>query len=61
MTLTLKEIFKMIDEKKLHYDISTQRGFIYNDQMVIKEGMTKAGLVINSILEKKFTLPAVYF
>jgi hypothetical protein len=60
MTLTLKEIFKMIDEKKLHYDISTQRGFIYNDQ-TLKIGMTKAGLVINSILEKKFTLPAVYF
>ncbi len=64
MKLTVAEIVEMIDNKELIFDMSTQRGFIYNDMVTrLDDGtpISKAGAVINSILERGIQLPAVYF
>lgn len=63
MKLTVAEIVEMIDKGELLHDISTQRGFIYNDMETRINGKTvsKAGALINSILEKNIQLPALYF
>lgn len=63
MQLTVKEICNMIQMGKLHYNQSTQRPFIYQIMPAqLNCGLTtKAGSLLNSILEKNIKLPAVYF
>jgi len=63
MQLTVKQIFDMIDNGQLHYDQTTQREFIYNDEKITTDDgeMTRAGAVIRAILKLDIQLPAVYF
>lgn len=63
MQLTVKEIINMIDSKRLHYDQTTQRNFVYNDISVDSPvgKISKAGKVIRAILKDNIQLPAVYF
>lgn len=64
MKKTLKELINMIDNGTLNTEHSTQRQFLYaNEQTILESGeiTTKAGAVINSILELKIQLPAIYF
>ena len=63
MQKTVKEIIDMIDSGKLCYNQSTQRKFVYADidaQLACGK-TTKAGSLINAILEEDIQLPAVYF
>ncbi len=63
MKKTVRELIEMIDNNQLHYDVTTQRQFIYNNitQKVDNGEITKAGNVIRSILSKKIQLPALFF
>lgn len=64
MQKTVKEIIDMIDSGKLHYNQSTQRKFVYADinaRLLCGKTTTKAGSLINAILEDGIQLPAVYF
>jgi hypothetical protein len=63
MKLTVAELVEMLDKGELVHDMSTQRGFIYNDIETKINGktITKAGAIINSIMEKNIQLPALYF
>ena len=62
MQKTVKELIKMLDSGELNTNQSTQRSFIYNDLPAQLDGgeVTKAGAVINSILEQNIQLPALY-
>ena len=63
MQKTVKEICDMIRMGELNYNQSTQRKFIYADMRAQLAGgcTTRAGSLLNSILEKNIQLPAVYF
>ncbi len=63
MQLIVKEIINMIDSKRLHYDQTTQRNFVYNDIKVDSPvgKISKAGKVVRAILKDNIQLPAVYF
>lgn len=63
MKKTVAELIEMIDKGELLHEQSTQRAFIYNDinTTVNEHTVTKAGAVINSIVEKNIQLPALYF
>lgn len=63
MQKTVKEIIDMIDSGKLCYNQSTQRKFVYADidSQLACGKTTKAGSLINAILEDGIQLPAVYF
>ena len=63
MQKTVREIMAMINNGELHYNQSTQRKFVYADMAALLAGgrTTKAGSLLNSILEKNIQLPAIYF
>ena len=63
MKITVRELIDMIDSGKLHYNQSTQRKFVYLDVDANLEfgKTTKAGAVINSMLEKSIQLPSLFF
>lgn len=63
MQKTFKEIEEMIKNGTLHHNQSTQRKFVYADmEAQLSSGkVTKAGSVINAVLEEGIQLPAVYF
>ena len=62
MQKTVKELIEMLDSGELNTNQSTQRSFIYNDITAQLDGgeVTKAGAVINSIIEQNIQLPALY-
>ena len=61
--LKVREIMEMIKEGKLKYNQSTQRKFVYASIPVILNSgkTTKAGKVINAILERDIALPSLTF
>ena len=64
MQKTVKEIIDMINRGELNYNQSTQRKFVYatiDAQLSSGGKTTKAGSLINAILEEGIQLPAVYF
>lgn len=63
MKKTVREIIQMIDNGELHYNQSTQRRFVYAElpAQLSCGKTTKAGSLINAILEEGIQLPAVYF
>ena len=64
MQKTVKEIIDMINRGELNYNQSTQRKFVYatiDVQLSSGGKTTKAGSLINAILEEGIQLPAVYF
>lgn len=63
MQKTVREICEMIQNGELHFNQSTQRKFVYADMPAQLSGgvTTKAGSLLNSILEHNIQLPAVYF
>lgn len=63
MQKTVREIIDMIRNGQLHYNQSTQRKFVYADMdaQLSCGKTTKAGSLINAILEENVQLPAVYF
>lgn len=63
MKLTVREIIERINDGRLCYNQSTQRKFVYASiDAQLKSGKTtKAGSLINAILEENIQLPAVYF
>ena len=64
MQKTLKELLEMVENGELNTEHSTQRKFLYADEPALLESgeqTTKAGAVINSILELGIQLPAIYF
>lgn len=63
MQKTVREIIEMINNGTLHYNQSTQRKFIYAtmDALLPSGSTSKAGSLINAILEENIQLPAVYF
>lgn len=64
MEKTVREIMDMIRSGELHYNQSTQRKFVYASMPAANFAQgdtTKSGSLLNSILEKKIQLPAVYF
>lgn len=64
MQKTVRELLEMISKGELNTEHSTQRRFLYADEAHLLESgeeTTKAGAVINSILELGIQLPALYF
>lgn len=64
MQKTLRELLEMVENGELNTEHSTQRKFLYADEPALLESgeqTTKAGAVINSILELGIQLPAIYF
>lgn len=63
MKITVRELVQMLKEGHLHTEQTTQRSFVYNsmETQLTCGTVTKAGAVINSILEKNIQLPAIYF
>ncbi len=68
MKLTVDEILKLVLESKLHFDQSTQRNFIYNDNADYAKSkedpeLSCAGDVIKTILDEEagFLSPVVFF
>lgn len=63
MQKTVKEIIDMINRGELNYNQSTQRKFVYAsiEAQLPCGKTTKAGSLINAILEEGIQLPAVYF
>lgn len=63
MEKTVKELCEMIRNGELNYNQSTQRKFIYADMDAQLPGgaTTKAGSLLNSILEKDIQLPGLFF
>lgn len=63
MKKTVKELMDMITNGELHYNQSTQRKFVYCDMeaQLTAGKTTKAGSLINAILENHIQLPALYF
>lgn len=67
MIKTVRELMDMLNEGKLHTEQSTQRSFLYNnshDQIIGNEyggKITRAGAVVNAIIERDISLPPLYF
>lgn len=67
MIKTVRELMDMLNEGKLHTEQSTQRSFLYNnshDQIIENEyggKITRAGAVVNAIIERDISLPPLYF
>lgn len=64
MKKSIKELLTMISNGQLNTEHSTQRQFLYGmvqDVLESGEVISKAGAVINSILEFDIQLPAIYF
>lgn len=67
MKKTVQDIINMITNDQLHYNQSTQRKFVYASleakiSTAYSSGSTtKAGSLINAILEDNIQLPAIYF
>lgn len=67
MIKTVRELMDMLRDGKLHTEQSTQRSFLYNDlhdQIIGNEyggKITRAGAVVNAIIERDIELPPLYF
>jgi hypothetical protein len=66
LKLTVAQILNMYSDGKLHFDQSTQRGFIYNDDADYAKSkedpeLSCAGDVIKTILNDGFISPVVFF
>lgn len=65
MKITVAELIEKIENGSLHTEQTTQREFIYDKlpPITVAKGVevTKAALVIRSILEFRMQLPALYF
>lgn len=67
MKKTVQDIINMITNGQLHYNQSTQRKFVYAtldakiSTAYSSGSTTKAGSLINAILEDNIQLPAIYF
>ena len=67
MIKTVKELMNMLRDGTLHTEQSTQRSFLYNDLHNQINGIeyggkvTRAGAVINAIIERDISLPPLYF
>lgn len=63
MEKTVKELCEMIRNGELNYNQSTQRKFIYADMDAQLPGgtTTKAGSLLNAILEENIQLPGLFF
>lgn len=64
---SVRELMCMLDEGKLHVEQSTQRSFLYNNANDLIKGnayggaITRAGAVVNAIIEQNIQLPSLYF
>lgn len=67
MIKTVRELMDMLRDGTLHTEQSTQRSFLYNnshDQIIGNEyggKITRAGAVVNAIIERDISLPPLYF
>lgn len=67
MIKTVRELMDMLRNGTLHTEQSTQRSFLYNnshDQIIGNEyggKITRAGAVVNAIIERDISLPPLYF
>lgn len=64
MKKSVKELLTMISNGQLNTEHSTQRQFLYGQEQTLLESgevTSKAGAVINSILDLNIQLPAIYF
>ena len=67
MIKTVRELMDMLKDGTLHTEQSTQRSFLYNDlhdQIIGNEyggKITRAGAVVNAIIERDISLPPLYF
>lgn len=67
MIKTVRELMDMLRDGTLHTEQSTQRSFLYNDlhdQIIGNEyggKITRAGAVVNAIIERDIELPPLYF
>lgn len=67
MIKTVRELMDMLRDGTLHTEQSTQRSFIYNNANDLIKGkayggaITRAGAVVNAIIEQNIQLPSLYF
>ena len=67
MIKTVRELMDMLNDGTLHTEQSTQRSFLYNNANDLIKGnayggaITRAGAVVNAIIEQNIQLPSLYF